>query len=230
MVANLQKYKKVYAYAEKKYGVNKEIIAAILLKETKLGTIKPIHDAFRVFNTMVVRSKGETKRQKWLTTMGKNNMAAIIQHCYKGGIEPDNCTLYSSYAGAVGIPQFMPASFVYTQSYANKVANLNTMEDAIVSVAKYLHHKAGFTTLIEWSKMPDIPAVESQWYAYASTYKDASFVYEKAKNGKKYHCFACKKPHLSAMREYVKKIMRYNNSSNYAVGVLRLAYDAHKAL
>jgi len=29
------------------------------------------------------------------------------------------------------------------------------------------------------------------------------------------------------MREYTKKIMRYNNSSNYALGVMSLAYQAH---
>ena len=51
MVTNLKEYKKVYDKAEKKYGVNREIIAAILLKETKLGRIKPTHDAFIVFNT-----------------------------------------------------------------------------------------------------------------------------------------------------------------------------------
>ena len=230
MVQNLKKYKKVYDLAEKRYGVNREVIAAILLKETKLGAIKPTHDAFVVFNTMVVRSKAQTSREKWLLKMGKNNMAAIIEHCYKGKIAPNECTLYSSYAGAIGIAQFMPNNFGYTQSYKGKVADLNIMEDAILSVAKYLHKKAKFTQLIEWQKMPDIPKVEDAWYSYAYKYKDASFVYAKARNGKRYHCFACNKPELAYMKEYVQKIMRYNNSSNYAVGVLRLAYDAHKEL
>jgi membrane-bound lytic murein transglycosylase B len=63
MVKNLQKYRDVYNKAEKKYGVNREIISAILLKETKLGKINPTHDAFIVFNTIVVRTKPETSRQ-----------------------------------------------------------------------------------------------------------------------------------------------------------------------
>jgi len=230
MVSNLKKYKKVYDKAEKKYGVNREIIAAILMKETKLGKIKPSHDAFVVFNTIVVRTKPKTSREKWLLTMGKTNMASIIEYCYKKGVKPKMCNLPSSYAGAVGIPQFMPNSFIYTDSYKNRVADLTKMEDAIMSAAKFLHKKAAFDTLIDWNKMPDIPTVEAEWYEYAFKYENASFVYEKNKSGKTYKCFTKDKPKLMYMKKYTKKIMRYNNSSNYSVGVMRLAFDAHKLL
>jgi membrane-bound lytic murein transglycosylase B len=230
MVANLKKYKKVYDYAEKKYGVNREIIAAILLKETKLGKIKPTHDAFIVFNTIVVRTKPKTSRDKWLLKMGKTNMASIIEHCYKEGVEPEQCNLPSSYAGAVGIPQFMPNSFAYTDSYKGKVADLTKMEDAILSAAKFLHIKAKFDTLINWKKMPDVPKVEAAWYKYDFENENASFCYEKSRSGKVYQCFTKDKQELAYMKKYVQKIMRYNNSSNYAVGVLRLAYDAHQQL
>jgi len=227
MMENLQKYKKVYDYIEKKYGVNREIIAAILLKETKLGKIKPSHDAFIVFNTMVVRTQPNSPREKWLLKMGKTNMASIISHCYKAKLIPEACNLASSYAGAVGIPQFMPNSFIYAVSYKNKVANLSKMEDAIVSAANFLHQKAAFTQLINWDTMPDIPKIEEQWYVYDFATKNASFVYEISKSGKVYNCFTKGKPELQEMKVYTKKIMRYNNSSNYAVGVMRLAYEAH---
>lgn len=227
IMENLQKYKKVYDYIEKKYGVNREIIAAILLKETKLGKIKPSHDAFIVFNTMVVRTQPNSPREKWLLKMGKTNMASIISHCYKAKLIPEACNLASSYAGAVGIPQFMPNSFIYAVSYKNKVADLSKMEDAIVSAANFLHQKAVFTQLINWDTMPNIPQVEAQWYEYDFATKDASFVYETSKSGKVYNCFTKNKPELQEMKVYTKKIMRYNNSSNYAVGVMRLAYEAH---
>jgi len=227
MLENLREYKEVYNYVEKKYGVNREIIAAILLKETKLGKIKPTHDAFIVFNTIVVRTKGETPREKWLLKMGKTNMAMIINYCYKNELEPEACNLPSSYAGAVGIPQFMPNSFVYAQAYKGKVADLTKMEDAIVSAANFLHKKAAFDTLIDWDKMEDIPKVEQEWYEYEFQNKDTSFVYEESKTGKLYNCFTKDKPELQYMREYTRKIMRYNNSSNYAVGVMSLAYQAH---
>jgi membrane-bound lytic murein transglycosylase B len=125
----------------------------------------------------------------------------------------------------------MPNSFIYSEGYKTKYADLNKMEDAIISVAKFLHKKARFDTLINWKKMPNIPKVESAWYDYAFKYDDASFVYEKStKTKQRYHCFSCKNKKLQYMRKYTKKIMKYNNSSNYAVGVMRLAYDAHKLL
>ena len=34
---------------------------------------------------------------------------------------------------------------------------------------------------------------------------------------------------LDYLKTYVVKIMRYNNSTNYAIGVIRLAYEAHVA-
>lgn len=231
IVAHLKKYKKVYDYSEKKFGVNREIVASILMKETRLGGIKPTHDAFIVFNTIVVRTKPNTSREKWLLKMGKTNMATIITYCYKNGIKPDNCNLPSSYAGAVGIPQFMPNSFIYIEGYKKKSGDLSKMEDAIVSASKFLNQKAGFTELMDWSKIQDLPSIESDWYDYEFEHKNSSFVYAQSKkSGKKYKCFTCEKEELEYLREYTKKIMRYNNSSNYAVGVMRLAYDAHKLL
>lgn len=230
MIQNLKRYRKVYDYAEKTYGVNREIIAAILLKETKLGRIKPKHDAFIVFNTILTRSQPNSLREKWLIKMSKTNMISIIKHCYKKGVTPEQCKLPSSYAGAVGIPQFMPNSFIYADSYKKTVPDLTKMEDAIVSAAKFLHKKAGFSELIDWKKMPNIQKVEAEWYEYDFKNRDASFVYKKSRSGKEYQCFTKDKKELTYMRDYTKKIMRYNNSSNYAVGVMRLAYDAHKGL
>ncbi|QOY52092.1 lytic murein transglycosylase [Candidatus Sulfurimonas baltica] len=231
MIEHLNMYSEVYDYSEKKYGVNREVIAAILIKETRLGKIKPTHDAFIVFNTLVVRTKPNTSREKWLLNMGKTNMASIIMYCYKKGVTPESCNLPSSYAGAVGIPQFMPNSFIYAEGYKSKVADLTNMEDAIVSASKFLNNKADFSKLIEWDIMPDIEDIESQWYEYEFNNENASFVYEKnTKSGKVYDCFTCGKDKLGYLKEYTKKIMRYNNSSNYAVGVMRLAYESHKGL
>jgi membrane-bound lytic murein transglycosylase B len=231
MIEHLKEYAEVYDFTEQKYGVNREIIAAILIKETKLGKIKPTHDAFIVFNTLVLRTEPNTPREKWLISMGKTNMASIITYCYKKGVSPEECNLPSSYAGAVGIPQFMPNSFVYAQGYKSEIADLTKMEDAIVSASKFLHEKADFSELIDWRKIPDIVSIESTWYDYEFLNENASLVYEQnSKSQKKYDCFTCDKQELSYLREYAKRIMRYNNSSNYAIGVMRLAYDAHLGL
>ncbi len=231
IVTHLKEYKEVYDYAEETYGVNREIIAGILIKETNLGRINPTHDAFIVFNTLLVRTKPNTNREKWLIKMAKTNMTSIITHCYKQDLKPESCNLPSSYAGAVGIPQFMPNSFVYAKGYKNKYADLTKMEDAIVSASYFLHKKANFTELMDWDKIPDMDVIEAQWYDYEFDNDSASFVYAKSKrHNKTYDCFSCDKPELAYLREYAKKIMRYNNSSNYAIGVMRLAYDAHLGL
>jgi len=227
IVKHLKKYKEVYDYSEKKYGVNREIVAAILMKETRLGKIVPTHDAFIVFNTIVTKIDVKTKRDEWLLKMGKNNMKSIIKYCYKKGVEPESCNLASSYAGAVGIPQFMPFSFVYMDAYKSKVADLSNMQDAITSASNYLNIKAKFNTLIDWSKMPDIDKLESDWYDFEYEHKNASLVYNQNRHKKNLKCFACNKPELEYFTEYAKKIMRYNSSSNYTIGVMRLAYDAH---
>ena len=125
----------------------------------------------------------------------------------------------------------MPNSFVFAEGYKTKYPDLTNMEDAIVSASKFLHKKASFSKLIEWDKVPDMSKVESAWYDYEFKYENASFVYEKSKkSGKTYDCFTAGKSELKYLRDYAKKIMRYNNSSNYAVGVMRLAYDANKLL
>lgn len=231
IIKHVKKYEKVYDEAEKRYGVNREVIAAILMKETKLGIIKPSFDAFEVFNTLVLKVEPKTKRDNWLLNMGKSNMVSIISYCYKKGLSPSKCNLPSSYAGAVGIPQFMPSSFNHIDSFKNKVGDLTNMNDAILSAANYLNKRAGYTQLMDWNKIPTMPKVEADWYEYDFTHNDASFVYALSKRtGKKYDCFACEKEELEYLRKHAKYIMRYNNSSNYAIGVMRLAYDTHEGL
>lgn len=231
IVKHLKKYTHVYDFTEKEFGVNREIVAAILMKETALGKIKLKHDAFKVSNTMVVKNRFKTPRDKWLLKMGKSSMVAIIEYCYKKDLSVEMCNLPSSYAGAIGIPQFMPESFIYAQGYKTKMADLNKMEDAIVSASKFLNKKASFDQLIEWDKLSDIEQIESEWYDYELKYDNSSLVHEKSKRSNKaYECFLCEKEEYIYLRKYAKKVMRYNNSSNYAIGVIRLAYESHVGL
>ncbi len=231
IVRHLKKYAKVYDFTEAEFGVNREVVAAILMKETALGKIKLKHDAFEVCNTMVLKTKPITPRDKWLLKMGKSNMASVIEYCYKKALEPKKCNLPSSYAGAVGIPQFMPNSFVYAQGYKTDLADLNKMEDAIVSASKFLHTKASFDSLIEWERLSDIELIEGAWYDYELKHRNSSLVYERNKrDNHPYKCFLCEAKNYQYLRKYAKKIMVYNNSSNYAIGVLRLAYESHVKL
>jgi membrane-bound lytic murein transglycosylase B len=228
LTAHLKQYETVYDHAESKYRVNREVVAAILMKETHLGKIRPKHDAFIVFNTLLRELPEDTGRNKRLIRMAHNNVVSIMHYCYEKEIEPDLCRFPSSYAGAVGIPQFMPQNFGHIEGYRKKVGNLSDMEDAIVSTSRFLHYNAGFKELIDWGKVPPMETVEEAWYDFDFEHKNASFAYEGKK--KQLNCYSCGKPELDYLRGYVKKVMRYNNSSHYAVGVLRLAYDAHQLL
>ncbi len=231
IVDNLRRYKAVYDEAEKRFHVNREVIAAILAKETRLGRIGSGHDAFTVFNTLVRELQPDTPRNRRLITMAERNIVSLMLFCFENAIAPGECRYKSSYAGAVGIPQFMPQNFYLVESYGDAPGDLQKMEDAILSTARFLHDNAGFTETIDWSKIPDMANVENGWYDYDFANDNASFAYAKStKSGKKYHCYACGREALAYLSDYVKKIMRYNNSSNYAIGVLRLAYDAHFSL
>lgn len=231
IVAHLKRYAQVYDLAEKRFGVNREVVAAILAKETRLGRFGSGHDAFTVFNTLVRELASDTARNKRLIAMAERNIVSLMRFCHANGIEPADCRYSSSYAGAVGIPQFMPQNFGLVESYDGSPGNLEKMEDAILSTARFLHENARFTERLKWEKVPEMGPVEEAWYDYDFAHDNASFAYARSKrSGKSYNCFACGRPDLAYLSAYVKKIMRYNNSSNYAIGVLRLAYDAHLSL
>ena len=229
IVRNLDRYRAVYDEAERRYGVNREVVAAILAKETRLGRIGLKHDAFTVFNTLLRELPADTARNKSLVAMAERNIVSLMRFCFENGISPARCRFPSSYAGAVGIPQFMPQNFALVTPYGPGPGDLDTMEDAILSTARFLHDNAGFDTPIDWKKMPDMATAEQAWYDFDYITPNASFAHERGRNGRTYRCYACGKAELAYAAGYVKKIMRYNNSSHYAVGVLRLAYDAHFA-
>jgi len=224
---HLKIYNKVYTKAETKYNVNKEIIAAILTKETWLGKIKPKHDAYTVFYSLYTKITPNTKRNKWLKEMGKKNIYYISQYCQKHKLSNTECKFKASYAGAVGFPQFMPMNFWLMTSYKNTKPNLNYMPDAIMSVGHFLHfHK--FTKKIDYSKFKLLPKIEKEWYR--DSFKNKKLEYftsaSNSYNLKRYTKKERKK--IKYINKYIKKILRYNHSMNYALGVLRIAYETNK--
>ncbi len=231
MIKNLNKHKAAYDFAEEQYNVNREIISAILMKETQLGQVKPSHDAFIVFNTILTKlPKAKNRRDKWLIKLAKTNMATVIKFCYDKKLKPRECNLPSSYAGAIGYAQFMPNSLKYAKGFKDDTPDLTDMDDAIVSIANFLNQTANFNEMIEWNKIKNVPQIENNWYTYSLNNKHPSFVYEESSSGRCYQCFSKGRPELEYMKEYMKKVMRYNNSSDYAIGVMRLAYDAQQIL
>ncbi len=131
-----QKYAQALAKAEQKYGVPPQIIIAILGVETLYGQKT---GNYRVIDALSTLAFAYPPRSQFFL----GELEKFLLLCKKEQISPLNPT--GSYAGAMGMPQFMPSSFL---TYATDFNNDNhtdiwhTPEDAIASIGNYLanHH------------------------------------------------------------------------------------------
>ncbi|WP_394753648.1 lytic murein transglycosylase B [Crenothrix sp.] len=124
------------AKAEQQYGVPAQIIIAILGVETLYGQKT---GNYRVIDALSTLSFAYPPRSQFFV----GELEKFLVLCKKDNISPLNPT--GSYAGAMGMPQFMPSSFLsYAIDFNNdKHADIwHTPEDAIASIANYLakHH------------------------------------------------------------------------------------------
>jgi len=144
--------------AQKIYGVDKTIITAILLVETRLGTylgkrtvintlstMAALTDEAlreRIWNSIPDKKKPDRKRfikkveerSKW----GYEELKALIRYTDQEGLAPES--IKGSYAGAMGISQFMPSNALRLAKDGNNDGKIDlfTHADAIFSVANYL--------------------------------------------------------------------------------------------
>lgn len=149
--AHSESYKKAY----EAYGVSPEIIAAILLVETHFGQNTGQHRIFerltRVcsigeFNNIKENFKEHLKKKKNITILDTKNRAAYLENQFCPQLvalmkfDTDIMELRGSIAGAFGMPQFMPSSFVlYAIDFdSDKKIDLFSDTDAIGSVANFL--------------------------------------------------------------------------------------------
>ncbi|OLO03579.1 lytic murein transglycosylase B [Salinicola socius] len=130
-VAFLKSHHEALARAEKVYGVPPEIVVAILGVETQYGQHKGTHRVLDSLSTLAFHhpSRG---------TFFRGELEAFLEITLGQGVDP--ATLYGSYAGAMGYPQFIPTSY---QAYAvdfdfDGLKDLwNNPVDAIGSIANY---------------------------------------------------------------------------------------------
>lgn len=124
------------AVTQQKYGVPPEIITAIIGVETSYGKNT---GSYRVIDALSTLAFNYPKRSPFFTGELEN----FLLLCREEHIDPLQPT--GSYAGAMGIPQFMPSSF---RSYAADFEGdyhrdiWNNPADAIASVGNYFykHH------------------------------------------------------------------------------------------
>jgi membrane-bound lytic murein transglycosylase B len=137
--------------------VDKEVITAIILVETKLGTYTGNKSVINTLSTLAVMSDDEGPREAiWeslpdndrsnfapkfekkadqKSSMGIQGTQRIFDLHGKRGMDPT--TIKGSYAGAMGIPQFMPSNIAPygKDGNADGRVDLFVHADAIYSIA-----------------------------------------------------------------------------------------------
>ncbi|MBZ9966136.1 lytic murein transglycosylase [Mesorhizobium sp. BR1-1-2] len=121
------------AAIEKRYGVPGEVLLAIWGRETGFGAAKMPYDAFEVLGTKAFMS---TRKDFFRTEL----LAAL--EIVQRGLAPVNA-MKSSWAGALGQPQFMPTSFLkHAVDFDGdgRVDIWSSTPDVLASIANYLVH------------------------------------------------------------------------------------------
>lgn len=166
----LKKYRSLLEFSKQIYGVPPEVIVALLWVETRLGksmgeysvgsalfsllqsnhprvlkiTLKTLEDtvdddqketqAMKMSHIEKVRQRSEEK-----SAWALKELIALSKIYRRNPAQAKD--LLGSFAGAFGIPQFLPSSYLqWAKSFHHqrKSPNLFHMEDAVISVANYL--------------------------------------------------------------------------------------------
>jgi len=131
-VAYHKKNYKILHEIEKKYGVPSEVIVAFLGVETNYGKGT---GRVKVLDSLATLALQHPRRSKYF----KAQLIYFIVLTYQNKL--DFNSLYGSYAGAMGAPQFMPESYIKLGVDYNKDGKVdlwNNKYDIYASIANYL--------------------------------------------------------------------------------------------
>jgi membrane-bound lytic murein transglycosylase B len=163
----LAAYRDALTGAEKDYGVDREIIVAILRVETNFGSATGVYPVLNSLATMAVI---ENRRSEW----ARGELVEFLALCREQNRDP--FSIRGSWAGAFGISQFIPSSYVRFAVDGNSdgTIDLFTMSDAVASVANYLKSHG-------WEKgRPEENRQAVYAYNHCDSYVKAVFAYAKA--------------------------------------------------
>lgn len=127
-----RKHRKALEQARQQYGVAPEVVLGILGVETQYGINK---GGYRVIDTLTTLMLEHKRRGKFF----RGELEQFLILCHELKLDP--LRVKGSYAGAMGLPQFLPSSY---RTYAvdfdgnGRVDILRSTSDAIGSVANYL--------------------------------------------------------------------------------------------
>jgi membrane-bound lytic murein transglycosylase B len=152
---NLKQLKEV----ERRFNVDKEVIVAILLVESRFGENTGKHRVFPTLASMAIMDSPENLQNnysllketdpelsyEWVEEKAKRraNWAYQELKCFLRiirGETLDPLEVRGSYAGALGMPQFIPSSYLAFALRQKGFENwLLSQEEAILSIANYLN-------------------------------------------------------------------------------------------
>ena len=158
--AYMQQQAKALKKARKEYGVNPRIITAIILVETKFGRYMGNRSIISILSTMATLRNRAPREYLWRqlpedrrlerdqydkkadqkADWAYDELKALLT--YSNQHQIDVLSLKGSYAGAVGIAQFMPSNILAYGQDGNGDGRIDLFNDAdaIVSIASYLKH------------------------------------------------------------------------------------------
>ncbi|MGB3390855.1 MAG: lytic murein transglycosylase [Pseudaminobacter sp.] len=146
-------YGKTLAAIEKRFGVPGEVVLAIWGRESGFGAAKIPYNAFEVLGTKAFLA---TRKD-----MFRKEVLAALEMVERGLATPKD--MKSSWAGALGQPQFLPTSFLKhaVDFDGDGRADIwGSVPDTLASIANYLAHY-GWAKGRDWGFEVTVPAVVS---------------------------------------------------------------------
>jgi membrane-bound lytic murein transglycosylase B len=156
----LVKHQSALNRVEKKYGVDKEIIVSIMLVETRLGGFTGVSRVLNVYSTMAALKAKAPRENLWEQVPPKkrldkkdflkkanrkadwayDQLKAFLKYTSQNNFSP--LEIRGSYAGAIGLAQFIPSSILSFGKDGNNDGQIDLFNhvDAIESIANYLKH------------------------------------------------------------------------------------------
>jgi membrane-bound lytic murein transglycosylase B len=154
----LQENMRTLRKMERNFQVDKEVVVAILLVESKFGENIGKHRVIPTLASMALMDSPESLEEnyrtlkennpeltyEWLEGFAKRKASWAYEElkCFLRIIQHekiDPLEVYGSYAGALGMPQFVPSSYVaYAMSEKSFESWLFNKEEAILSIGNYL--------------------------------------------------------------------------------------------
>ena len=154
----MQQHRQELARVEKAYGVDRRVITAILLVETGLGTSMGTRSTLNTLSTLaaldnpkvraafyekipkdrrIARKKFEKsakKRARWAYA----ELKAFLKYAHREGLDP--AQIPGSFAGAMGLAQFMPSSILAYGRDGNNDGSVDLLNhaDSMASIANFL--------------------------------------------------------------------------------------------